>query len=121
VIFFCAANLTVTAFINDRKDGFWNRTLLANVSLNEILISHTIFNSIAMFAQVTCCIILVNSYFSYVVILGSEFVVVLILVLTGYAGLFFGLMISCTFESIRETLYILIGKYVIMSLFSGKF
>jgi len=107
-------------FIRDRKEGFWNRTLLANVSLSEILISHTIFNSILMLCQVTSVVVLLKLYFADVVVQGSETVILLIMVLTGYAGLFYGLMISCYSDELREILYLLIGKNLLLSLCSGE-
>lgn len=38
----------MTPFITDRKEGFWNRTLLAGVSFKEMLLAQTIVFSIVM-------------------------------------------------------------------------
>jgi len=120
LVFIGAATLTVTAFINDRKEGFWNRTLLANVSLSEIITSQIITNSIAMFVQISICLVTLKLCFSYVVILGSVTALLLIVVLAGFAGLFFGLMVSCILEDFVGAIYILIGKFLTGCFLSGE-
>jgi len=120
LIFFGAANLTVTAFINDRKEGFWNRTLLANVSMYEMLICHSIVNSILSLAQIASVVVLLKLYFADFVILGSELTVLILFVLVGWAGLYCGLMMSCFLETFVEAIRMLIGFYIVFSYLSGE-
>ena len=94
MLFYMAAGLTVVVFIQDRKEGFWNRTLLAGVTAAEMMVSQISINCLVMFVQLLEVVVLVGLVFE-TESRGSFYIVVLIFALLGFAGMFFGLLLSC--------------------------
>lgn len=95
--FFMAAGLAASVLIDDRKQGFWNRSILAGVRTSEILIAHSI----------TCMCIMLMSMVSIVLAAatvkmrfeGSLTLLLTFLALYGWGGVFFGLFATVMFPS----------------------
>jgi len=85
-----------------------------------MMISQTFFNAIGMLIQVICTVILLRIQFLDVVIHGSSFLAMLIIVLVGFSGLFFGLLISCILEDLVQANLFMIGDYILMAYISGE-
>lgn len=108
MVFYIAAGLTVAIFIYDRKQGFWNRTLLAGVTTSEMMFAHIMIQSIILLIQLIEVIVLVGLVFT-TENHGSFFIVILILALLGWAGMFFGLMLSCICEDFMQANLVMTG------------
>lgn len=50
--FFAGASITIAVFVGDRKEGFWNRSLLAGVRTSEMLSAQVVIHSTIMFFHV---------------------------------------------------------------------
>lgn len=120
MLFYIAAGLTVAVFIHDRKEGFWNRTLLAGVSTVEMMIAHISVHSIVILIQLLEVIVLVALIFD-TENHGSYFTVVLILALLGLSGMFFGLLLSCICADFMQANLVMTGISQPMIVLAGMF
>lgn len=119
MLFYLSAGLTVAVFIHDRKEGFWNRTLLAGVSAAEMMVAQICIFSIVMFVQLLEVTILVGLVFDTAT-QGSFTIVILILALLGFAGMFFGLMMSCVCTDFMQANLLMTGISQPMIVLAGK-
>lgn len=119
MMFYIAAGLTVAVFIHDRKQGFWNRTLLAGVQTSEMMLAHIMIHSIILMIQLLEVIVLVGLVFT-TENHGSFFIVVLILALLGLAGMFFGLMLSCVCDDFMQANLVMTGLSQPMIVLAGE-
>ncbi|KAL7040388.1 hypothetical protein ACKWTF_000371 [Chironomus riparius] len=119
-LFNVTASLTVAAFVAERKEGFWNRTLLAGVSTVEMMASHIAINLAVQLLQITEMMIMVYIYYDshhY----GSYGLIVILLLLVGISGLFFGVYISCICTEIMQSHILLLGITQPITVLSGMF
>lgn len=119
-MFYLAAGLTVASIIYERKEGFWNRTLLAGVSTKEMMIAHVIINVSILavqLAEVVTLLTLVVSTDSR----GSYFLVSVMIALLGCSGIFFGLWCSCMCTTFMEANLLMTGISQPMIVVSGMF
>lgn len=119
MMFYIAAGLTVAVFIHDRKQGFWNRTLLAGVQTSEMMVAHIMIHSLILMIQLIEVIVLVGLVFK-TENHGSFFIVIMILALLGWAGMFFGLMLSCICEDFMQANLFMTGISQPMIVLAGK-
>lgn len=99
IIGFFASSALALSILTDRKEGFWNRTLLAGVEVSEILLSYLIILSLFFLVQLLQLIMLV--YFlapNTMNILPIIFQIILL----GYCGIWHGLFLSCLFDDLVE-------------------
>lgn len=120
MVFYIAAGLTVAIFIYDRKQGFWNRTLLAGVTTSEMMLAHIMIQSFILMIQLAEVIILVSLVFQ-TENHGSFLIVILILALLGWAGMFFGLLLSCICTDFMQANLVMTGISQPMIVLAGKF
>lgn len=119
-IFNVTAALTVSVFVSERKEGFWNRTLLAGVSTVEMMASHIAINLAVQILQITETLFMVYTYYDpyhY----GSYSLIVSLLLLVGISGLFFGVYISCACTEIIHSHILLVGLTQPITVLSGMF
>lgn len=119
MMFYLAAGLTVAVFIHDRKEGFWNRTLLAGVTTSEMMVAHiTIYSCILLVQLIEVCVLvgLVFKTENH----GSFAIVVLIFALLEWAGMFFGFMLSCICEDFMQASLFMTGISQPMIVLAGK-
>lgn len=108
MMFFVSACLSVGAFIIDRKEGFWNKSLLAGVSTLEILLSHVIIHIVFVLVQVVEYLILIALIYQESNH-GNYFMLAILLSLLGLSGLFFGLMLSCICTEYKHAILVMFG------------
>lgn len=120
MVFYIAAGLTVAVFIYDRKQGFWNRTLLAGVQTSELMLAHIMIQSGILAIQLIEVIVLVSFVFNTPENHGSFFVVILILALLGWSGMFFGLLLSCICTDFMQANLVMTGMSQPMIVLAGK-
>lgn len=119
-LFNVTASLTVSAFVSERKEGFWNRTLLAGVSFVEMMSSHIAINLAVQILQIAEMMIMVYIYYDpyhY----GSYCLIVFLLLLVGTSGLFLGVYISCICTEIMQSHILLLGLTQPITVLSGMF
>lgn len=119
MIFYIAVGLTVAIFIHDRKEGFWNRTLLAGVSTAEMMLAHTIIQSTILLIQVAEVIVLVGLVFG-AESRGSFAAVIAMLALLGWSGMFFGLLLSCFVTDLMQASLVVMGISQPMMVLAGE-
>jgi ABC-type Na+ efflux pump permease subunit len=118
IVFVLSAGLTLSGIIMERKEGFWNRTLLAGVSTIEILSAHVIINVIIVIIQlVEVLVLLTFIYGTYNQ--ESYFIVSLMLGLLGCCGILFGLFISCLCTELMQANLLMMGITQPMTALSG--
>lgn len=103
--FFVILAQTIVVIMADRKEGFWNRTLLAGVTTSEILLAHVIIQSVLLIWQVIEVVLLVAWIFTFEH-RGSYCLTILMLALQGWAGLFLGLLLSCLCTSFTMACFV---------------
>lgn len=94
---FFATSALALSILTDRKEGFWNRTLLAGVEVSEILMSYTIVMSVFFFVQFVQLMLFLYFLAPHI---QNVLPIVLQLVLLGYCGIWYGLFISCLFDDL---------------------
>lgn len=119
MMFYIAAGLTVAIFIADRKEGFWNRTLLAGVTLKELMLVHILTHSIVLLLQLLETIFLIAFVFG-AENKGSNIAVLFLLMMLAYAGMFFGMLLSVECNDLREANFVLTGIATPMVVLAGK-
>jgi ABC-2 family transporter protein len=119
MMFYIAAGLTVAIFIADRKEGFWNRTLLAGVTLKELMLVHVLTHSVVLVIQLIETIILIAFVFG-AENKGSNLAVIFLLMMLAYSGMFFGILLSVECNDLREANFVLTGIATPMVVLAGK-
>jgi hypothetical protein len=108
MMFYIAAGLTVAIFIADRTEGFWNRTLLAGVTLKEMMLVHILTHSVVLILQLLETIFLIAFVFG-AENKGSNVAVLFMLMMLAYSGMFFGMLLSVECGDLREANFVLTG------------
>lgn len=109
--------MSVNAFLVDRIEGNWERTLVAGITTTELLFAHMINQSVVVSLQCISVIVFVD--IAFVVTSFSENLdVIALLVLSGIAGMLFGKFIDVFIElkllnSLRTNSYIRIAGLLI--------
>lgn len=114
-----AMGYSCLCLIHDRRNGSWNRELLSGVSLFEILLAHYIVNLIIMSLLLIGCAILIY-YKMGLTNHGNLILESSLTVLNYLAGMSFGFLFSCTFESYMLAVYSAIGLTLMQIFLSGS-
>lgn len=93
MVFFLATLVTAAVFITDRMDGVWERTLVAGITTPELLLAHILTQSVIVFLQCTEVIFFIGVVFG-TENNGDNLTVIILLSLTGFAGMLFGKLIQ---------------------------
>lgn len=120
MMFYIAAGLTVAIFIADRKEGFWNRTLLAGVTLKEMMLVHVLTHSVVLIIQLVETIVLIFFVFG-AENKGSNIAVIFLLMMLAYSGMFFGILLSVECNDLREANFVLTGERSICIIIQFQF
>lgn len=120
IIFNSAAGLTIASIVYERKEGLWNRTLLAGVSTLEVMTAHVIINVTILLIQLLEILVLMYLIFD-TNSQGSYSIVCLMMALVGCTGLFFGLFVSCVSTEILQTHLLMTGITQPITVLSGMF
>lgn len=119
MMFYIASGLTVAIFIADRKEGFWNRTLLAGVTLNELMFVHILTHSTVLILQLLETVFLIAFVFG-AENQGSNTAVFFMLMMLAYSGMFFGMLLSVECNDLREANFVLTGIATPMVVLAGN-
>lgn len=85
--------MTIVPFINERKEGFWNRTMLAGVSFKEMLFAQTcVYSVVVLLLYVE--IIFYAGYVYQTTSYQSYFTLFVLLASLGLSGMFMGIGLS---------------------------
>ena len=85
--------MTIVPFINERKEGFWNQTMLAGVSFKEMLLAQTLVYSVVvllLYIEIICYagyVYKTTNYQSYITLF-------ILLASLGLSGMFMGIGLS---------------------------
>lgn len=119
MLFMVAMGYCCLTVIHDRRNGSWNRELLAGVSLFEVILSHFLVNLIIMMSLLigSAIIIYLEMGLSNH---GNLFLECTLTALNYIAGMFFGFLFSCTFENYTLAVYSSIGMSLMQIFLSGS-
>ncbi|XP_053695189.1 ABC transporter G family member 20 [Sabethes cyaneus] len=118
MIFFLATLITATIFITDRLEGVWDRTLVAGITALELLLAHIITQTSIMLLQCVEIILLATFVFD-VQNQGSNVTVVGLLMLLGFAGMLYGLLISIFCDAHSTANFMATGSFYPMIIMCG--
>lgn len=120
MVFFLATLITSTIFITDKLDGVWDRTLIAGITVTELLIAHIVIQSVIMLVQ---CFEVVGyaAFFFNAENRGDTVTVTALFALLGFAGMLYGLLISIFCESHITASFVATGSFYPMIILCGIF
>uniref|UniRef100_A0A2M3Z376 Putative abc transporter g family member 20 n=1 Tax=Anopheles braziliensis TaxID=58242 RepID=A0A2M3Z376_9DIPT len=118
MIFFLATLITATIFITDRLEGVWDRTIVAGITALELLLAHIITQTSIMLLQCLEIILLATFLFD-AQNHGSNITVVGLLMLLGFAGMLYGLLISIFCDAHSTANFMATGSFYPMIILCG--
>lgn len=119
MLFYTAAGISISVFTTERKSGVWNRTLLAGVDIVELLISHISVESSILLVQLIEVIVLAQFVFKSGID-GSYLLVAALFAILGFAGMCFGVSVSCFSDNLMQSNLLLTGLAQPMMIISGE-
>lgn len=118
ISYIMATGLTSLAFIIERRDGLYDRTLAAGVDHVQMLLSHSIVQLLVMIVQIS--LVVFFTFVIYKVPTNGPFVwVFLLLLLQGLAGMSFGLMVSAICKEENTAIMMILGTFYPNLLLAG--
>lgn len=118
ISYIMATGLTSLAFIIERRDGLYDRTLAAGVGHVQMLLSHSIVQLLVMIVQIS--LVVFFTFVIYKVPTQGPFVwVFLLLLLQGLAGMSFGLMVSAICKEENTAIMMILGTFYPNLLLAG--
>lgn len=112
--------MTITSFLSDRKEGTWNRTLLAGVHFREIMLSSVISHSLPILGIFIISLAFVGNtygtqnYQSYLIYL-------LLLFVQGICAIFLGIFLSTLCPNLMVANITMLAGAVTIGIISGVF
>lgn len=118
ISYIMATGLTSLAFITERRDGLYDRTLAAGVDQVQMLISHSIVQLVVMIVQIS--LVVFFTFVIYKVPTNGPFIwVFILLLLQGLAGMSFGLMVSAICREENTAIMMILGTFYPNLLLAG--
>lgn len=118
ISYIMATGLTSLAFIIERRDGLYDRTLAAGVGHVQMLLSHSIVQLVVMIVQIS--LVVFFTFVIYKVPTNGPFIwVFLLLLLQGLAGMSFGLMVSAICKEENTAIMMILGTFYPNLLLAG--
>ena len=118
ISYIMATGLTSLAFIIERRDGLYDRTLAAGVGHVQMLLSHSIVQLLVMIVQIS--LVVFFTFVIYKVPTKGPFVwVFILLLLQGLAGMSFGLMVSAICKEENTAIMMILGTFYPNLLLAG--
>uniref|UniRef100_T1J8M6 Uncharacterized protein n=1 Tax=Strigamia maritima TaxID=126957 RepID=T1J8M6_STRMM len=118
ISYFMAVGLTALAFVLERKDGLLDRTYVAGVDTIEIMVGHFFTQFFVMLVQIGLSLLFMIVAFN-VPCRGSAFWVIMLTILQGSCGMFYGLLISAFCEEEHTAIMFALGSFYPNLLLSG--
>lgn len=119
-IFFAAMALTALTLVMERKDGIFERTLVAGVRTFEFIISQISTQLLVLAVQVLLSIITML-YIIDIENQGSVLLIYLITLLQGMCGMALGLVVSAFSKNESQALALAMASFLPVSIISGIF
>lgn len=89
MLFFMGAMMTSQIIITDRKEGVWDRSIVAGVTSLEITITHFILQAVLMVIQSSEILIMMFFVFQHTYV-GNPVLIFLLSYLSGVCGMAYG-------------------------------
>uniref|UniRef100_A0A1B0B3C6 ABC transporter domain-containing protein n=1 Tax=Glossina palpalis gambiensis TaxID=67801 RepID=A0A1B0B3C6_9MUSC len=118
VVFFLAVALTSSALIVERVEGLYDRSLVAGVTVFEILLSHIITQLMVMCLQTALVLVFMFNIFG-LESKGSLIILTALTLLQGLCGMCFGFSISAVCDLERTAVQVALGSFYPILLLSG--
>lgn len=119
-IFFAAMALTAITLVLERKDGVFERTLVAGVKTFEFIVSQISTQLLVLAVQVLLSIVTMF-YIIDIESQGSIVLVYLITLMQGMCGMALGLVVSAFSENESQALALAMASFLPVSIISGIF
>ncbi|KAI1295551.1 ABC transporter G family member 20 [Halotydeus destructor] len=118
ISYIMATGLTALAFILERRDGLFERSLVAGVDTLQVLIAHALTQVIVMVVQIL--LVLVFTFLVFDIPSRGPFIwVILLLLLQGMTGMAFGLVVSATCHQENTAVMMILGTFYPNLILSG--
>ncbi|XP_025018058.1 ABC transporter G family member 20 [Tetranychus urticae] len=118
ISYIMATGLTALAFILERRDGLFERSLVAGVDTLQILIAHALTQIIVMVVQIM--LVLVFTFLVFDIPSRGPFGwVIVLLLLQGCTGMAFGLVVSATCHQENTAVMMILGTFYPNLILSG--
>jgi len=118
ICYIMATGLTALAFIIERRDGLFDRSLVAGVETLQILIAHALVQIFVMIIQIILVL-----FFTFLVFdipsRGPFILVILLLLLQGATGMAFGLVVSAMCQQENTAVMMILGTFYPNLILSG--
>jgi hypothetical protein len=116
LIFFAASGLPLIIF-DDRKEGFWNQTLLAGVRLSEVMISYIAVLSLFLIGHLiqafACIYVLAPQDFNFTI-------VIIYMTILGFSGIWLGLAFSFHLNDLSQISTVSTASSLVFIVLSGE-
>lgn len=112
-------SISVGGLTSDRKEGMWNRSLLAGVRVLELMVAHALMNSLLVFIQLIELVVLVHVLVDFEMV-GNYAVGILMLFLSSVTGMMVGIVLSTMVEDFRTASFIIFACAESMNFLCGK-
>nr|XP_046908675.1 ABC transporter G family member 20-like [Dermatophagoides farinae] len=119
-IFFAAMALTAITLVLERKDGIFERTLVAGVKTFEFIVSQISTQLLVLAVQVLLSVITML-YIIDVENQGSVMIIYLITLIQGMCGMALGLVVSAFSQNESQALALAMASFLPVSIISGIF
>lgn len=116
MVFYAAAGLSVAVFIVDRKEGFWNRSILAGVRAGEMIFAQVFIHSLIVFIQVVELIVTAEILYGFTI----SGCMTILLTVQALTGLFFGIFVSIFSPNVTVGNGVILGLSSPILFLSGK-
>ena len=105
-----SVGLTALAFVQERKEGLLERSLVSGVLSIHIFIAHFMVEFVMMLVQTIIMLIFMFNVFG-IGCQGSVILVVLLTLFQGVCGMSFGMLISAICEDEQSAIMLTIGMF----------
>nr|CAH0102208.1 unnamed protein product [Daphnia galeata] len=113
-----AVSLTAAVFINERKQGLLDRSLVAGVRTSEILLAHLVTQFTVLVFQSSVVLLVMLLVFK-ITCQGSLALAMFITLLQGLCGMFYGFVVSSLCDQQTSALQLSLGSFFPNMLLSG--
>lgn len=118
IVYFIAVALTAAVFINERKQGLLDRSLVAGVTTTEIMIAHLVNQFTVLMGQTALVFIFMILVFQ-IPCVGSLSLAIFITLLQGMCGMSYGFVVSSLCDQETSAIHLSLGSFYPNLLLSG--
>ncbi|XP_076266304.1 ABC transporter G family member 23-like isoform X2 [Rhynchophorus ferrugineus] len=118
MLFFMGATMTSQIIITDRKEGVWDRSIVAGVTSLEITLTHFLIQAAVVLVQTMEILILIFGVYRYSFI-GNPVLIIFIAYCAGICGMAYGFWVSAICGDHSQANISVSGGFLPMMLLSG--